>query len=62
MQKSVVLSSFSLFSIMKFSSCGIIVESIIELTVLCIGWIDLWFVCFQIWICMYVILQHVIFE
>ena len=27
-----------------------------------IGWIDLWFVCFQIWICVYVILQYVIFE
>ena len=29
---------------------------------ICIGWIDLWFVCFQIWICVYVILQYVIFE
>ena len=27
-----------------------------------IQWLDFWFVCFQIWICVYVTLQYVILE
>ena len=62
MQKMVVFSSFSWFSIMNvqllWNYCRINnwIDSI------CIGWIDLWFVCFQIWIFVYVTLQYVIFE
>ena len=40
--------------------CSIIVESIIKLTVYIR--IDFWFVFFQIWIFVYVILQYVILE
>ena len=62
MQKLVVLSSFSIFSIMNvellwnyrgISNC---------IDIKCIEWIDLWSVGLQIWICVYVILQYVIFE
>ena len=62
MHKMLVLNSFSLFSIMNvqllWNYCGINnwIDSI------CIGWIDFLFVCFQIWICVNVILQYVIFE
>ena len=49
MQKMVVLSSFSVFFFNY--ECSIIVDSIIELTYIYIGWIDFGFVCFEVWIC-----------
>ena len=57
MQKMVVFSSFSVFFNLE---CSIIVESIIELTVYALDGLlfSLWF---QIWSCVYVILQYVIF-
>ena len=62
MQKLVVLSSFSIFSIMNvellWNYWGI--SNCIDIK--CIEWIDLWSVGLQIWICVYVILQYVIFE
>ena len=62
MQKLVVLSSFSFFSIMNvellWNYWGI--SNCIDIK--CIEWIDLWSVGLQIWICVYVILQYVIFE
>ena len=62
MQKLVVLSSFSIFSTMNvellWNYSGI--SNCIDIK--CIEWIDLWSVCLQIWICVYVILQYVVFE
>ena len=62
MQKLVVLSSFSIFSIMNvellWNYWGI--SNCIDIK--CIEWIDLWSVGLQIWMCVYVILQYVIFE
>ena len=59
MQKMVVLRTFLVFfQLCILSYCGI--DNWIDIRY--IGWMEFWFVCFQIWICVSVILLYVILE